>query len=329
VQIREVAVESMATLPDADLRSVDSNATGDTGYGIDRITEATLLRLLGEYLSDWLPATVVAEGLPNIGFGPGIAVVPSAAAMADSKLWVIVDPIDGTRGLMYGKRSAWILTGVAILPVGRGIPRATDIDVAVQTEVPPPKQTLADTLWAIRGSGPNAIRTDLRTHESWSLKLGPSSATSLEHGFGQVARVFPGCRDVLAAIDDEVCLTTTGPGSQGRGLTFEDQYISTGGQLGELMYGHDRWIADLRPLLSPLLKSRGLPAPQCCHPYDICTALIAQECGVLISGLDGPLDHQLVLGPNVTWAGYANESIRALVEPALKSAIVRLLPGRP
>ena len=58
---------------------------------------------------------------------------------------------------------------------------------------------------------------------------------------------------------------------------FEDQYLSTGGQLYELMAGHDRFIADIRPLLQSVVASRGLPPALCCHPYDICTALIARS----------------------------------------------------
>ena len=58
-----------------------------------------------------------------------------------------------------------------------------------------------------------------------------------------------------------------------RAACFEDQYASTGGELYELIAGHDRFIADLRPLV----KSASLPPPLCCHPYDLCTALIAVE----------------------------------------------------
>jgi hypothetical protein len=325
-RIRDAVVTAMATATAHELR-LSEDSTGDTTYGIDRVSEAMLLKMVREHLADWLPVVVVAEGLPDIGLGPGTAMVPSGANLAEARFWVIIDPIDGTRGLMYGKRSAWILTGIASRCQERA-PMLSDIEVAVQTEIPHPKQTLADTLWAVRHCGASAIRTDLRDGSSQPLSLTPSSALSLDHGFGQVARVFAGGRDVLAAIDDEVCLAVAGAGAPGRGLTFEDQYISTGGQLAELVYGHDRWIADLRPLLVPLLAERGLPPPQCCHPYDICTALIAEESGVIVSSIDGTLDHPLVLESNVIWVGYANESIRALVEPALREAIARHLGQR-
>jgi hypothetical protein len=259
-----------------------------------------------------------------------VAVVPKDAAPATIRFRVVVDPIDGTRGLMYGKRSAWILTGVAAHggPAGR-TPTLLDIDVAVQTEIPTPKQFLADTLRAVRGDGASATRTNLHTGETRPFDLSPSSADTIAHGFGQVMRAFPGGRDLLAAIDDDVCRALLGSGQTGKAGTFEDQYISTGGQLAELAFGHDRWIADLRPLLAPVLGRRGQPPLLCCHPYDICTALIAQEAGVLVTGLDGrPLSAPLVVDADVAWVAYSNERIRSLVEPALLGAVRRhgLLP---
>ena len=64
------------------------------------------------------PLCLVAEGLPGDSL-----VLPPGAREEDCRWRLLVDPIDGTRGLMYQKRSAWILTGVApnrLLP--RGLP---------------------------------------------------------------------------------------------------------------------------------------------------------------------------------------------------------------
>ncbi len=86
-----------------------------------------------------------------------------------------------------------------------------------------------------------------------------------------------------------------GPAPPGRALCFEDQYLSTGGQLYELLAGHDRFIADLRPLFAPVLAARGQAPGLTCHPYDICTLLLAEEAGVIVTAphggpLDVPLD---------------------------------------
>jgi hypothetical protein len=86
--------------------------------------------------------------------------------------------------------------------------------------------------------------------------------------------------------------------------------------------GHDRFIADLRPLLRQGLAAQGLPPPLTCHPYDICTALIAEESGVIVTDPYGrTLDVPLDVETEVAWAGYANSHIRAQVEPRLQEAL--------
>src|SRR6185369_6969688 len=161
-RLRDHVVSAMATVDAHELRAADDSLDGDTIYAIDRVSESLLLGLLERELADWLPLVVVAEGLPDIGHGPGVALLPVDAPLAAARHRVIVDPIDGTRGLMYGKRSAWILTGFAAQPPDR-VPTLADVVVAVQTEIPPPKQLLADTLWAVRGQGVQATRTNLVT----------------------------------------------------------------------------------------------------------------------------------------------------------------------
>ena len=40
----------------------------------------------------------------------------------------------------------------------------------------------------------------------------------------------------------------------------------------------------------------------CCHPYDLCTELIAREAGVVVTDLDGePLRARLAVEPDVAW----------------------------
>src|SRR5262249_3708907 len=97
-----------------------------------------------------------------------------------------------------------------------------------------------------------------------------------------------------------------------------------GGQLYELMAGHDRFLADLRPLMEPVLARRGLPLGACCHPYDLASMLIAEEAGVILTdGRGNRLDAPLTIHADVSWAGFANDAIRAQVEPLLAEALRR------
>jgi len=314
--IRTSVLDAFAKQQHDDLAGVAHDAEGDTIYAVDRVSEDVLVRGLTEISRDE-PLVVVAEGLPARGL-----TLPEGTRDEDCRWRLLVDPIDGTRGLMYQKRPAWILTGVA--PNRGPDTRLRDIVLAVQTEIPLLKQHLSDQLWAVRGQGAGAQRIDRLTGKSVPLALRPSPVPTLAHGFASVSRFFPGARDVLAAIDDEIVAEVMGPATAGKAACFEDQYLSTGGQLYELMAGHDRFIADIRPILTSLLESRGQPRPLCCHPYDLCSVLIAQELGVRLTDAHGAeLDTAFDLEPDVSWVGYANDRLRARVEPALLGALAR------
>jgi fructose-1,6-bisphosphatase/inositol monophosphatase family enzyme len=320
-RIRASVVDAFASQRPGAMSDVADDGVGDTIYAVDRVSEETLVAGL-EIVAREEPLVLVAEGLPPTGL-----VLPHGASDRDCRWRLLVDPIDGTRGLMYQKRPAWILTGVA--PNRGPATRLRDIVLAVQTEIPLVKQHLCDQLWAVRGEGVESRRLDRISGRSEPLSLRPSRAETTAHGFASVSRFFPGARDVLAAIDDEIATAVLGPPMEGKAACFEDQYISTGGQLFELMVGHDRFIADLRPLLQGVLADRGLPRPLCCHPYDLCTILIAEELGLAITNETGaPLDAPLDLEADVSWVGYANDALRRRVEPALIEALRRrgLLP---
>ena len=315
--IRDQVVTDCERLALESLSAIAREEEGDTIYAVDRISEDLLLEFFAREIAPVSSMVLIAEGLSG-----GKLTLPEGTAEADAVYRIIVDPIDGTRGLMYQKRSAWILTGVA---PNRGEPtNLADIELAIQTEIPLVKQHLADTLWAIRGEGAFAERCDRFTGNRIPIKLKPSRAESIAHGYAQVSRFFPGAREELAAIDEEIVHAALGPVAPGKAHCFEDQYASTGGQLYELMSGHDRFIADLRPLMENLLQARGARLGICCHPYDLCTELIARAAGVIVTDVHGqPLSAPLNVESDVAWAGYANEPIRAQIEPLLQAALAR------
>ena len=316
-EIRRAVVSACENGPVGRLSEVAEDGAGDTIYSVDRISDSLLTKLFEERIAIREPIVLLAEGLPE-----GMITLPRGAEEKDAAWRVLADPIDGTRCLMYLKRSAWILTGIA--PNRGDETTLADIELAVQTEIPVVKQHLCDTLWAVPGQGASGERFNRLTGERMAFKPSPSSATDLTHGFATVARFFSGARDVLASIDDEIHFAVLGAGTEGKARCFEDQYLSTGGQLYELMTGHDRFLADLRPLLRRILGQRGWMPGLCCHPYDLCTELIAREAGVQVTDEHGHrLRCPMNLEADVSWVGYANQQIRKLVEPVLRTAIER------
>jgi len=307
----EVMAASARTSSD-DMAAVTGKQAGDVIYAIDRVTDRVLLDRFAALAKNW-PCVLVAEGLGV----SGRRVLPDGTPESAAEIVAVVDPIDGTRGLMYQKRSAWILTGVA--PYRGGGETLADISLAVQTEIPLVKQHLADTLWAVTGEGARAERADLVAGSRAPLALRPSRATTIAHGFGGLAKFFAGSRAELAAIDDAVVRRLLGDGGdQGDPLVFDDEYLSSAGQLYELMVGHDRWTADIRPLLQPARRAAGRAPIFCAHPYDLACELIAREAGVVVTDprgarLAAPLD----VTSDVAWLGFANAGLARSVGGAL------------
>jgi hypothetical protein len=316
-RVRDAVIAACEQEALEDLARVDDDASeGDTIYAIDRVSENVLIELFENEIARIVPLVLIGEGLPE-----GQVVLPRGSAEADAVWRVIVDPIDGTRELMYQKRSAWILTGVA--PNRGDKTNLQDIALAVQSEIPALKQDLCDSLWAFSGAGVNAERYDRMSGERRPLRLKPSTAKSIRHGFAAVSRFFPGAREELASIDEEIVRAALGEIERGKAHCFEDQYISSGGQLYELLSGRDRFIADLRPLMEVILNRRGIALGICCHPYDLCTEMIAREAGAIVTDASGKaLRAPLDLKTNIAWAGYANAHIQQEIEPLLQRALV-------
>lgn len=303
----------------------------DTIYHVDKLSEHAIIDWFErEWPRTW-PVEVVMEGIEdreNLTF-------PIGTPVNRTQWKCILDPIDGTRGLMYDKRSAWILAGLA--PQRGKKTSLRDILVAAMTELPTSKQWRADQFSAIRGEGPagvHAASLDVFTQETSRLRVRPSQAKDFAHGFASVAKFFPDGKALLAGFEEKLWAALHPPASPSKSgtsaspgsivsespLIFDDQYISTGGQLYELLVGHDRLIADLRPLAFARL---GLHSSLVCHPYDICTALILTESGGIVenpagSALTAPLDTTSA----VTWVGYANPALAKLARPVIQ----RLLP---
>ncbi len=294
------------------LRRASREEEEDTIYGVDLVLDPVLPGLVEKHLArEGRRVVLVAEGLEEVALGP-----PSGRPFR-----LLVDPLDGTRPFMFDKRSGWILSGLAP-DEGPGT-RLGRVFLAVMTEVPPTRQWRADQVWALRGRGAGGWVEDLDgLGREGPFRPAPSRAGSLDHGFAQVARFFPGVKTELAALEEDLLSRVMGEESKGRGHVFEDQYPSTGGQLYELIAGKDRFTADLRPLFKEAARRKGLSRLLCCHPYDLSAELAAREAGVLVESPWGePLDPPMDTTTDVAWVGYANERIRDLLAPVLRRVL--------
>ncbi len=297
-----------------DRTAVYVEAKDDTIYQIDRDVEDLLVESLAPHASNLGGIVLVAEGIEE---GGSPIVLPENCSAGEAELRMIIDPIDGTRGIMYEKRSAFFLAGAA---PNRGEETCLqDITVAVMVELPTSRSYMSDTLWAIRGHGAFALTHNLIDGTILPCPIAPSRSKTILGGFAQISRFFPPGREILAQIEEETIATLFPDAPPERSIIFEDQYISTGGQLYEILMGHDRFVADLRESLFNRLKREGRRIGIACHPYDLSAHLIGEEAGIAITGRDGtPLDALLNTTDPVDWIAYANPAIRAEVEPVLQ-----------
>jgi hypothetical protein len=311
IAVREKVYSELKRKSSEDLSAIYKEAEDDTIYQIDRNVEEIIVPLLEEKANLLGGIFLLAEGIgdPNEGLFLGIR-------NGGQPTWaLIIDPIDGTRGIMYNKRSAFFLAGAA--PFKENL-KLSDIVVASMTELPTSKMLFSDVLFAIKGKGCQGERHNLITNDRTVLPVKPSASKDLLGGFGQIARFFPPGRALLAQIEDEMIEILYPDAVEGKTLVFEDQYISSGGQLYEILMGHDRYVADIRDVLFSKMAKDGKKKGHICHPYDVCTFLIGKEAGVQFTDSFGNnFDAPLNLLADVGWIAYCNSEIRALVEPVL------------
>jgi hypothetical protein len=310
--IRDTVVAARAEQFDTVWSAISGVTQADTIYEIDKVSEAAIEHWFENHWPANEPVQLVMEGIEECD----IVTFPRATAIASTKWKCILDPIDGTRGVMYDKRSAWILAALA--PQRGDSTSLLHVEIAAMTELPTTKQWRADQISGVKGCGRDGLVTEavnVLSGERKPLQVRPSQASDFKHGFAAMARFFPEGKSLLAKVEEELWHELYGLGSTSSPLVFDDQYISSGGQFYEILAGHDRMQGDLRPLAHAKL---GFNSSLVCHPYDVCTAMLLQEAGGIVESPDSSmLDVPLDTTTPVAWMGYANERLANQVRPVL------------
>lgn len=300
----------------AGLAEISQETKSDTIFRIDKAVEGSIIDWLSRHWPASEPIELVMEGIDDEAL-----VFPAGVTVSDAKWKCIVDPIDGTRSWMHDKRSAWALAAIA--PQRGTSTRLSDIVVAAMTELPVTKQWRADQLSAVRGAGVVAEAIDVRGVGRSPWQPVPSEAVDFRQGFAGISKFFPQGKALLADLEEAFWRELHGNEPQAAPLVFDDQYVSTGGQIYELASGRDRMWADLRP---QAFRKLGLTVSLTCHPYDICTAMILTELGGVVETPEGaPLDAPLDTTSPISWVGYANETLANLARPALQRLVQQRL----
>jgi fructose-1,6-bisphosphatase/inositol monophosphatase family enzyme len=311
--IREALITARATDAADNFAEIAHVTQADTIYAVDKVSEDAILEWFEAHWPAEEPVELVMEGIED---GDNVT-FPTGTPAAQTKWKCILDPIDGTRNIMYDKRSAWSLAALA--PQKGVANRLSDLVVAAMTELPTSKQWRADQISGVKGCGAQGLccqSVNIQTGQREEVRFQPSRKTDFKHGFAALSRFFPEGKSLMAKLEEDLWDELYGLGSSATPLVFDDQYISTGGQIYEILVGHDRMLGDLRPQAQ---RKLGFDISLACHPYDICTAFLLQEAGGIIEAPDGgPLDAPLDTTTSVSWMAYANPTLAQTVRPILQ-----------
>ena len=329
--IREGIREERDRNPQANSAAIHRVTSADTIYQIDRISEEVLIDWFEKNWPEEYPADVIAEGL---GDETGERFPRNAP---ERIITILIDPIDGTRGLMYDKRSAWMLAGAAEAGAAEAgaaeagdqadmLPTLADLRAGAMVEIPTSRQQISDSAcsWETEPGvfHCETIRDFGTAEKPQTIFLRPSRATDLRHGFASFAAYFPEGREAIQEIESTFLRKHLPEIPSATPLVFTDQYISSGGQLFELLAGRDRLVADLRPLVFARL---GLPEALTCHPYDLACLPVARASGCIIEDPWGnPLQSPLDTTSPVAWVGYANKDLARELRPLLRETLEEL-----
>ena len=320
--VRNHVIFMRSTVDSEQLASVSGVSESDTIYLIDKFSEESLLEWFSNNWPGDLPIELVVEGLED--HAP--VLFPKGHCLEDTLFKVVIDPIDGTRELMYDKRSAWVIAGVAQQKFGNNC--VGDIEVAMITELPISKQRISDQISGWKGCGRAGLiplRLNLDSGEQTTFSINPSSAKTLEHGVAGFVKFFPEAKALMARFETDLWKRLGYYGESKSPVIFDDQYISTGGQMYELIVGHYRFFGDIRP---EALRSIGVPKSLSCHPYDVGAGLLLSEAGCMYeSPWGGVVDAPIDTVTPVSWVGYANEDLAKIIKPVLQSLLEEYFPA--
>ena len=317
IAIRANVLSNREGLSAENLAAISGEAGGDTIFAIDRFAEEAILEW---FRASWPvdhPVEIVMEGLESE------LCFPEGKSTAETNWKCIIDPIDGTRGLMYDKRSAWAIAAIA--PQRGEETRLSQIVACAMTELPTSKQWRADQFSASLDGLLVSTWCDWRTDsQPQPLHPEPSAAQTFDNGFASLAKFFPEGRTLTAQIEERLWDQLIGSNSSRSPVIFDDQYLSTAGQFHELITGRDRMIGDLRPII---LRTLDMESSLVCHPYDACAWLLLKKAGVVFEHPLGgfpvaPLDTESC----IAWIAYANETLAAKARPVLQKILREFLP---
>ena len=297
-----------------------SEGAGDVTFALDAVAEAAVTAWL-QREGARRPLSLMTEDAGWRHVGPGPDGPRELPGFDHGGPRIALDPIDGTRNIMHDVRSAWIVVSAA--GPGAAPPRFADLELGVVSEIPDTRAGSARELTARRGGGAWLESIDLASGTSSARRrVRADDDLRLDGGYFPFFGFHPALRPHVQRAGAEVARRLAEAHGVDPSRMFDDQYISSGGQLALLALGHYRSVVDARGAVGERV---GDPQ-QTCKPYDMAgAALVAEEAGCVVQRPDGsPLDFELDTTTTVDFAGYHNAATAAAMSAHVASALMGL-----
>ena len=293
---------------------------GDVTFALDQCTEDVLTRWLDE-TAQRLNISLLTEDEGWRHRGPGAhGRVRDLPDFDHGGPRIAIDPIDGTRHLMADMRSAWSI--ISFAPPGAGQPRMSELTLGLVSEIPDSRAARWRELAAIRGRGAFFVERALEAETLYSKRrLSTGVDDRADQGYFSFFRYLPAQRPALATIEARFFERLARLERADVRSCYDDQYISSGGQLALLSLGIYRMGCDLRGYLGA--RRSEIPSIAT-HPYDLAGAvLVAREAGASVDAIDGkPLDFPIDCTTPVSFVGWTNAATKQRLEPHFHASLV-------
>lgn len=304
--------------PDAaDPRGVHGAGIGDTTFGLDVAPEALITAWAQERATRG-PLSVLTEDSGWRHWVPARSGAPRPVDTFDhGGPRFVFDPVDGTRPLMCGLRSAYF--SVAYAPPGPHAPQLDDVTLGLLHELTVPGHA-APTRW-LATETQNGPRTWRSTPTDPLARHTVDASAELERHYLSFFRFHPRERVAIAELEAAFLARLAAEGVDLDHI-FEDQYTSNCAQLALIASGTYRMVADLRAWLA---RARGWPVIAT-KPYDIAAAqLIARGAGAVVLAPDGaPLKAPLDATTALSFVAFANPATAARCAPHLAAVLAEV-----
>lgn len=311
--VTHALADARARGTEAELARPAGQGAGDVTFGLDVASERAVDRWLDGRARQG-PLSLLTEDAGWRHRGPA----GDLPGFAHGGPRLVIDPIDGTRNLMAGLRSAW--TVIAFCPPGDGEPRQRDVRGGLVAELPTRRAALRATLAASRDGGTRLEERAVATGavvEAGALRA--DADDRVDHGYLPVFRYQPDQRPAIARVEAELFRLLAEREACDTRAVYDDQYISNAGQLVLLARGVYRAVFDPRAWIA----ARAGAATVTAKPYDVAGAILcATEAGAVVTAADGgELDFPLDARTPVGFAAYANAATQRRVEPCWLEAL--------